>query len=134
MTTSELFLAHLGNIGNPTNTEIYSDDLKVEFAYAPKHHTQGLSGIEAIVRFLTNVGVYFEGYTVSNVRLIEGQDPDVVVAEFHGSAVSKETGLGYEQEYIVVVRAKNGKIDHMREFYNPVHVLVATGEIEEPGE
>jgi hypothetical protein len=133
MSPIDLLHAHLGNAVNPTNPEIYADDVFIEFPYAPKHHTQKLEGAEAIFRFFTNIGLYFEGYALTEATIYETSDPNVIVAEYGGSSTSKETGLPYRQRYVSFLTARDGKIAHIREYYNPVHVLVAGGEIEEPG-
>ncbi len=133
MTTTDLFRAHLGNVGNPTNDGIYADDIVVDLPYAPQHHTGKLDGKAHVLRFLTNIGVYFEGVKVGEPMIYETADPNVIIAEYPGSSTAKDTGLPYRQNYVAFVTVKDGKIAHIREYYNPVKVLVATGEMVEPG-
>jgi uncharacterized protein len=120
-------------VGNPDEGSIYADDVVVELPYAPKHHTGRLEGKAAVLRFLTNVGVYFSDLQIGEPRIYETGDPNQIIAEYPGSSISKETGLPYRQNYVAFVTAKDGKISHIREYYNPINVLVATGEMTEPG-
>lgn len=133
MTATELFRIHLANVGNPTNDSVYADDIVVDLPYAPQHHTGKLDGKAHVLRFLTNIGVYFEGVEVGEPTIYETADPNVIIAEYPGSSTCKDTGLPYRQNYVAFVTVKEGKIAHIREYYNPIKVLVSTGEIEEPG-
>ncbi len=134
MTASELVRHHLSLIGSPDDGGIYADNVVVDLPYAPQHHTGKLDGKAHVLRFLTNIGVYFEGVQIGEPTIYETSDPNVVIAEYTGSSTSKETGLPYNQNYVAFVTVKDGKIQHIREYYNPIKVLVATGEITEPGE
>jgi len=136
MTAAELFRRHLSLFGRTDaaeSAEIYAAEASMDFPYAPQHHTQRLEGRDAILRFLTRVGEFFDNIQIGEPTIHITNDPNVVVAEYPGSAVSKETKLPYTQNYVSVVTVRNGQIVHIREYYNPVRVLVATGEIEEPG-
>ena len=46
-------------------------------------------------------------------------DPDELVAEYRSSAVVKRNGNAYKNRYIGVLRFRDGKISHWREFHNP---------------
>lgn len=133
MTAKELFLKHLSLMGNPDDGAIYAEDVVIDLPYAPKHHTGKLEGREAVLRFLRNIGAYFENVSIGEPKFYETTDPNVIVAEYPGGSTSKETGLPYRQNYVSFVTAKDGKIAHIREYYDPIQVLVATGEMREPG-
>ena len=137
MTPGELFAKHFSFFGKDASAEadaVYHDDVVVDFPYAPQHHTQRLEGKAAVVRFCSRVGDFFEGIGGSVDRVFETGDPNVAIVETTGWSTSKETGLPYRQNYIAVVTARDGKISHINEYYNPIKVLVAGGEIEEPGD
>jgi uncharacterized protein len=133
MSAADLFRRHLSLMGNPDEGSIYADDIVVDLPYAPKHHTGRMEGKAAVLRFLTNIGVYFEDVQIGDPKIYETSDPNVIIAEYPGSSTSKETGLPYRQNYVSFVTVRDGKIVHIREYYNPITVLVATGEMEEPG-
>jgi len=46
-------------------------------------------------------------------------DPLAAVAQVKAEALIKPTGLIYRQEYVVFLRAKNEKIAHLREYFDP---------------
>ena len=130
---ADLFRKHLANFGDPQHPEVYADDIVMDFPYAPKHHTGRREGKEAVLGFLRNVGVYFRDIKIGEPKFHETTDPNVIIVEFPGQSVSTETGLEYKQNYITVATFRNGQIAHMKEYYNPIPVLVSTGEMEEPG-
>ncbi|MBC8065664.1 MAG: nuclear transport factor 2 family protein [Chlorobia bacterium] len=133
MTSSELFRHHLSLMGNPDDGSIYTEDVVVDLPYAPQHHTGKLDGKAHVLRFLTNIGVYFSDVQIGEPTIYETGDPNMIIAEYTGASMSKETGLPYRQDYVSFVTVKDGKIAHIREYYNPIKVLVATGEMTEPG-
>ena len=51
----------------------------------------------------------------------------VAFAEGHGSARIATTGLPYEQDYVMVIEAKDGKIIRYREYWNPLPAIEAFG-------
>lgn len=130
-TASELLRSHLALVGKPATPEqlaIYADDVVSEFPYAPPDHTRRLEGPAALARFLENIGKFAE-----NVRLGEPtiyEIPSGCIAEYHGDSVFKESGLPYSQDYIVVMTVTDGRISHIREYYDPMRVLRAMGEID----
>jgi len=131
MNSAELLAAHLSLAGRPATAqdlEIYAGDVVAEFAYAPEGHTRKLEGPQAIARFLGNIANFAEGFRIGTPTVLDTVDG--FVAEYHGDAVFKETGKPYSQDYIVVVKVKDGRIAHIREYYDPMRVLRAMGEIE----
>lgn len=132
MSITDLIQSHVANVGNPIHPEIYAEDVVMEFPYAPKHHTGRREGKAGILTFLTNIGVYFKAVQMGEPQILLTTDPNVAVVEVHGQSVSAETGKPYSQNYISIVTARDGQIVHIREYYDPIQVLVATGEIEEP--
>lgn len=79
------------------------------------------------------IGEFFRDIRMGPSVVHLTQDPNVAIVEFEGRSVSNETGAAYEQNYVSVVTFRDGRIAHIKEYYNPIRVLVTTGEIEEPG-
>jgi ketosteroid isomerase-like protein len=52
-----------------------------------------------------------------------------ILAEYHGSATFKDTGLPYEQDYVLVATVLDGQLASLREHYDSLRVLRAMGEI-----
>jgi len=131
MSASDLLRSHLSLIGRaPTEEElgIYADDFYAEFPYAPEGHTNRLEGKAGIARFLENIGKFAEAFSLGEPTFHETVTG--CVAEYHGESVFKDTGLPYKQDYISVVTVRDGKIASIREYYDPLRVLRAMGEID----
>jgi uncharacterized protein len=67
---------------------------------------------------------------VENVRFFDLQvhpfaDPDAAVAEVKAEAFIKSTKRIYRQEYVVFLRAANGKIAFLREYFDPTRAAKA---------
>ncbi|MDI1480206.1 nuclear transport factor 2 family protein [Polyangium sp. y55x31] len=107
--------------------ELFADDAVVEFPYAPAGFPARLEGKAAIDAYFRPTPQTFAGLTFSNVRRYVTTDPDVVLAEVHGTAFIPTTGKRYEQDYLMVLRTKEGKIVHYREYWNVGLALEAFG-------
>jgi len=66
----------------------------------------------------------------TNVREYQTSNPNVLLAEVHGEADILATGRHYQQDYVMRLETKDGKIVHYREYWNPVPVIDAMGDTE----
>ncbi|AIE84983.1 nuclear transport factor 2 family protein [Fimbriimonas ginsengisoli] len=131
MDAAELLLRHLSLVGRAATAEeleIYAADVVAEFPYAPEDHTRRLEGPAAIAQFLENIGKFAEGFRLGDPAI--HPTADGCIAEYHGDAVFKSTGRPYSQDYISVIRVESGRIAGIREYYDPLRVLRAMGEID----
>ncbi len=131
MNHADLLKSHLQNAGKPRaeqDGDIYTEDLVVEFPYAPEGHTRQLDGPEACLAFFSRISSFALGFKISEPTIVS--DGDTFVAEYHGSATFKESGLPYEQDYVLVATVEDGKLKSLREHYDPLRVLRAMGEID----
>lgn len=108
--------------------ELFADDAVVEFPYATPGMTARLEGKAAIAGYFRTTPAQFLGLSFRGVRRYRTTDPDVALAEVHGSATIATTGKRYEQDYVMVVRTRNGKIVHYREYWNITPALEAFSE------
>ncbi|KFA88014.1 nuclear transport factor 2 family protein [Archangium violaceum] len=108
--------------------ELFTDDAVVEFPYAAGLGLpERLEGREAIRQYFMDTPKHFLGLTFTNVRRYPTTEPDVALAEAHGSATIAATGSTYEQDYVMLVKARNGRISLYREYWNPVPGIRAFG-------
>ena len=122
------FLAAKASLGGRLHS-LLNDDFVAEFPFAPVDHTRRLEGAEAISRFFAKIPSFSDGFKIGDeVKIVESGDD--LVAEYTGSSVFKDTNLPYAQEYVAVAKIRDGKIVHIREYYDPMRVLRALGEIE----
>jgi hypothetical protein len=122
--------AHLQLIG--TDIErwlgLFAEDAVVEFPYARSLGLpERLEGLEAIRRYFVETPKHFRGLVFTQVRRYLTDDPEVALAEVHGSATIAVTGRQYEQDYIMVLKARAGRIALYREYWNPLVGLEAFG-------
>jgi ketosteroid isomerase-like protein len=105
---------------------LIADDLLWELVYAPSiGHPARLSGREAVVRHVTWFLGAVENFRFFDLRVYPSADPEAAVAEVKAEARIKATGRPYRQEYVVFLRAKGGKIAHLREYFDPVRAAKA---------
>ena len=132
-TPEELVRTHLANVGNPTPSDVYAENITVEFPYAPRHHTQRLEGKAAVLRYVARVAEFFAGYHIPDPKFLPSSDPNLVITEYAAKATNTETDLFYHQEYVAFITVTEGAITHIREYYDPIRVMVTFGEMDEPG-
>jgi uncharacterized protein len=105
---------------------LIADDLLWELVYAPSiGHPARLSGREEVVRHVTWFLGAVENFRFFDLRVYPSADPEAAVAEVKAEALIQATGRTYRQEYVVFLRAKGGKIAHLREYFDPVRAAKA---------
>ncbi|AUX45423.1 phenazine biosynthesis protein [Sorangium cellulosum] len=123
--------AHLDLIGRDAERwlDLFADDATVEFPYATALGVPGrFEGKPAIRRYFEGMLERFRDLSLRDVRRYPTTDPDVALAEVHGSAIILPAGKRYEQDYVMVVATRDGKIVRYREYWNPAPVVEAFGE------
>lgn len=131
MDAVELFRLHIANFGFPAqegDSDIYAEDVVVMMPYAPEGHTNRIEGPVAVRKFLARIGDFFQDLEMGEPKIQLTEEG--LVAEIHGESTSKETGRRYVQDYVMMLRARDGKIAEVKDYYNPMKVLYATGEID----
>src|SRR6266403_5679026 len=102
------------------------DDILWELAYAPAlGHPARLSGREEVVRHATWFVGAVQNFRFFDLRLYPLADPEGAVAEVKGEGLIKATQRIYQQDYVVFLRAKDGKIVFLREYFDPVRAAKA---------
>ena len=107
---------------------LFAEDAVVELPYAGSlGRSTRLEGKAAIDGYFRGASAAFRGLTFREVRVHVSTDADSVVAEAHGSAHIVTTGKPYEQDYVMVLTAKGGKIARYREYWNVLPAIEAFG-------
>jgi ketosteroid isomerase-like protein len=105
---------------------LIADDLVWELVYAPSiGHPARLSGRAEVMRHVTWFLEAVENFRFFDLRVHPFADPDAAAAEVRAEALIKPTGRTYRQEYAFLLRAKDGKIAHLREYFDPVRAAQA---------
>src|SRR5688572_5051586 len=99
---------------------LITDDMLWELPYAPSlGHPARLSGRDEIVKFAAWFVGAVEGFRFFDLKVQAMADPHAAVAEVKAEGVIKATGRVYRQDYVVFLRASNGKIAALREYFDP---------------
>ena len=107
---------------------LFADDAVVEFPYAASlGRSTRLEGKAAIDEYFRGGSAAFRGLSFRDVRVHVSTDADSVVAEAHGSAHIVAKSKPYEQDYVMVLTAKGGRITSYREYWNPLPAIEAFG-------
>lgn len=105
--------------------ELFAEDVIFEFPYAPSGLPRQLAGRAALARHLTRLGPLLEFGDMTLGAVYPGDE--TVVFEFSCRGRGRRTGAAYDQDYISVVRLRDGRIAHYRDYWNPLVVLSALG-------
>src|SRR5882672_5237197 len=125
---SDLLQRHIQTLveDNAQWQTLIADDLLWELVYAPSiGHPARLSGREEVVGFINWFLGAVENFRFFDLRVCPFADPEAAVAEVKAEALIKATGRIYRQEYVFFLRAKGGKIAHLREYFDPVRAAKA---------
>ena len=105
---------------------LIDDDLLWELVYAPSlGHPARLAGRREVMRHVTWFLTAVENFRFLDLRIYPMADPEAAAAEIRAEALIKTTGRPYRKEYVVFLRCKNGKITHLREYFDPVRAAKA---------
>ena len=103
-------------------------DAIVEFPYAAALGSpSSLEGKLAIYDYMKHAVAQWQNWVFTDVRAYQTLLLKVLFAEFHGEAVFVATGQPYQQDYVVRLEIRNGKIMHYRKYWNPVPLLERVG-------
>lgn len=107
--------------------EMAADDIVFEFPYAPPGGVDRLDGKAALAAYLPGVAAMLTIDMLDATAVHPCVDPNVVVIEFTATGNGNATGALYNQRYISVVRVRDGRIVHYRDYWNPMIAIAATG-------
>lgn len=107
--------------------DVWSETAVYEFPYMTGLFPTKLNGKKAIYEAIKGnlENVKFDRW--SNVQFYPTLDPDTLVVEFRCEGKALKTGRLYNQDYVGIVRVKNGKLEWFREYMNPMILMKAFG-------
>ena len=105
---------------------LIADDLVWELPFAPAlGHPGRLSGRAEVVRHVTWFVGAVENFRFFDLKVYAFADPEGAVAQVKAEGLIKPTGRIYRQEYILFLRAADGKIAFLREYFDPTRAAKA---------
>lgn len=106
--------------------ELIADDIVWDLPYAPSlGHPLKLDGREAVLRHASWFVGAVKSFRFQDAILTATEDPQHAIARVHGEGVIAATGRTYRQEYVVFLTAEDGRIVHLREYFDPVQAALA---------
>jgi ketosteroid isomerase-like protein len=101
---------------------ILSDDVLFEFPFGESVGANSLHGKDNIKQAVEAFVGMLEGLRFDDPVFVGLADPDQAIAEYGGVGTVKANGAQYVQRYLVHIRCENGKIVHIREFFDPTRI------------
>lgn len=108
-----------------TFVDMMSEDFVMEFPFARPGMQTRIEGKPAVLTYLMTVIQGVRVDSVSDVVVHDTADPDVVIVEFEGHGRALKTDEPYDQRYISVIRTRDGRIVHYKDYWNPIQGLKA---------
>ena len=127
MTTAELaqrFLTALTTRDVDQVMPLWNPDGVMEFPFVPEGSPNTFEGTDAIRATLASAFVQRPRMRFFDVKAYQAADPDLAFVEFKGD-MTLQSGAPYNNTYIAKVEARDGKLVHFKEFFNPLVDLAA---------
>ncbi|MTK04620.1 nuclear transport factor 2 family protein [Micromonospora sp. CP22] len=99
--------------------ELFHPDGVLEFPYPPPGVRSRFVGHHELYEHMQDFPKQFD-VRFSDLTFHETTDPDLVIAEFVGNGRGVVTKRPFHQVYISVVRYRDDRIVHFRDFWNPL--------------
>ena len=121
--TADLFRTGLERFGDGDldgYLEVLSDDVEVEFPFAPPGRPERLRGRENLRRYLEPLLARIAYDSITGLVVYETDVAGTIVAEMTASLRLLESDRTYSRRYVAVVRAADGRVVSYREYWNPL--------------
>ena len=105
---------------------LLEDNFVIEFPFAPQGRPDRIEGKVALYTYMQAINdVEFRGILQQQIHLT--LDPDIIIVELtlEGSIIS--TGRAFNSKYVWIMKMKDGKLIHQRDYWNPLTLLEARG-------
>ncbi|ONH23026.1 nuclear transport factor 2 family protein [Pseudofrankia asymbiotica] len=111
--------------------DLYAEDVVIELPFARPGMPKRFEGRDAFRAFTAAAGaalpVRFEGFR--DVVIHETADPEVIIAEYDLAGTVTTTGRQASESFILVLRVRDGRIVHLREYQNVLGMAVTLGQL-----
>ncbi|RYX85694.1 nuclear transport factor 2 family protein [bacterium] len=127
---SQFLKETLGDLLRPEATTflgMLTDDVVMEFPYAPPGGVHRVEGLAALTEYAAGLADILHIDSVNLEAFHHTAQSNVVVLEFVGKGTGVQTGRSYIQSYISVITLRDGLISHYRDYWNPLVAIETMG-------
>jgi ketosteroid isomerase-like protein len=111
--------------------DLYAEDIVIELPFARPGAPRRFEGRDVFRSYSaaarTALPVRFEGFR--NVVLHDTADPEVIIAEYDLAGTVTTTDRQASASFVVVLRVRDGRIVHLREYQNVLGIAAALGQL-----
>jgi ketosteroid isomerase-like protein len=106
---------------------LLDDNFVIEFPFAPQGRPGRVEGKAALHTYIQGIinGIEFIGIPQQQIHLT--LNPEIIIVEISIEGYVISTGRAYKGKYVWVMRIKDGKLIHQRDYWNPLTLLEARG-------
>ncbi|AYD66532.1 MULTISPECIES: nuclear transport factor 2 family protein [unclassified Achromobacter] len=125
---TELLRQHLQLLvdDNPTWQTLIHDDIVWDLPYAPSlGHPLQLEGRDAVLRHAGWFVDAVSDFRFFDTQIVATDDAHHAVARVQAEGKVAATGRHYQQEYVVFLTVRDGRIARLREYFDPVKAALA---------
>jgi ketosteroid isomerase-like protein len=103
-------------------------DAVLELGFTPEQFPRITSPRDAIISFVSSVPGWLEPENLHAVTVETfASNPNELIAEYRSSTRVKASGMPYENEYVVRISVRDGKIVRFAEYFDPIRLVEALG-------
>jgi ketosteroid isomerase-like protein len=107
---------------------VLHEEAVLELAYCPEPFPALTSPRDAIIAFISSVPGWLEPENLHDVRVeTYASNPNELVAEYKSSTRVKASGAPYNNEYVVRLSVRDGRIIRFAEYFDPIRLVTALG-------
>jgi hypothetical protein len=110
--------------------ELFSDDVEVEFPFAPLGRPERLHGRENLRRYLEPLLARIAYDSITSLDVYETDVAGTIVAEMTIQLRILESGRTLSRRYVAIVRAEGGHVVSYREYWSPLALSDRAGATE----
>ena len=104
---------------------LWDDNFVLEFPYAPQGRPRQIEDKATLYPYIQNVIKDLEIVSIAQPQIYLTQYPDLIIAEITGEGRLLSTGRAYRTNYVWMMRTRDGKLIHMRDYWNPLALMEA---------
>jgi ketosteroid isomerase-like protein len=113
--------------------DLYAEDVVVELPFARPGMPRRFEGRAAFSSFASAgrvaLPMRLEGFR--NVVIHDTADPEVIIAEYDLAGTVTTTNRQASESFVLVLRVRDGRIVHLREYQNVLGMAAALGQLPE---